>query len=60
MQYGRSLWLANSIQDVNATITRAVKLQYLLAIMTKPGIIKVIIHVILEGSNGETIGFNIC
>jgi hypothetical protein len=31
----------------------AVKLQCLLAIVTKPGIIKIIANGILEGSNGE-------
>ena len=41
------------MHDVNATITGAVEFRCLLAIVTKPGIIKIILRRVLEGLNGE-------
>ena len=51
---GRSLRLSNIIiQDVNAPIIRGCQLRCLLAIATKPGIIKIILHGVLDGSSRE-------
>jgi len=51
---GRSLRLSNIIiQDVNAPIIRGCQLRCLLAIATKPGIIKIILYGVQDGSSGE-------